>query len=140
MTKAAVLSGDETKMLKEFWEIAKDVQQFIGHNVMDFDLQFIYKRSIINGVRPTQWLSFARYRNNPIYDTMREWEKWSMGSSISLDMLAKILDLESSKSGGLDGSKVFDYYQKGKLSEIYDYCAADVKVTREIYKKMTFTD
>ena len=139
MEKAEVLSGEERKILEDFWEIAKDVQQFIGHNVMDFDLQFIYKRSVINGIRPTCWLNFARYRNNPIFDTMREWEKWNMSSSISLDMLAKILGLKSSKSGGLDGSKVYEYYQAGRLKEICDYCKADVEVTREIYQKMTFS-
>ncbi|MDZ7798418.1 MAG: ribonuclease H-like domain-containing protein [Patescibacteria group bacterium] len=140
MEKPAVLTGPEKEILTKFWQLSRGVQQFIGHNVMDFDLQFIYKRSIINRVRPSQWLNFARYRNNPIYDTMREWEKWNMSSSISLDMLAKILDLPSSKSGDLDGSKVYDFYKKGKLKEIYKYCQADVEVTRAIYKKMTFTD
>jgi len=135
MERAEVLVGNEKEILTKFWQIALGVQQFIGHNVMDFDLQFIYKRSIINRVKPSQWLSFARYRNSPIYDTMREWEKWNMYSVISLDMLAKILGLTSSKSEGLDGSKVYDYYKKGNLEEIYNYCKADVRVTREIYKK-----
>ncbi|MFH1366755.1 MAG: ribonuclease H-like domain-containing protein [Patescibacteria group bacterium] len=138
MSKAEVLVGEEKEILKKFWEMASNVSLFIGHNVMDFDLQFIYKRSIVNQIKPTLWLSFARYRNNPIYDTMKEWERWSMSSSISLDELAKILGFESSKSGGLDGSRVFEYYQKGKLKEIYKYCQADVEVTRKIYHKMNF--
>ena len=137
MEKAEVLTGDEPKILENFWQIAKDVSIFIGHNVMDFDLQFIYKRSIINRIKPTQWLSFARYRNNPIFDTMKEWERWSTNSSISLDELAKILGLESSKKG-IDGSRVFEFYQKGKLKEIYEYCQADVEVTRKIFQRMTF--
>ena len=140
MDKAEVLTGGEKDILAEFWRLAQGVELFIGHNIMDFDLQFIYKRSVINRVQPSLWLSFARYRNNPIFDTMKEWERWSMNSAISLDELAKILDLQSSKSTGLDGSRVFEYYQKGKQKEIYEYCKADVEVTRRIYHRMTFTE
>jgi hypothetical protein len=108
---------------------------------MDFDLRFIFKRSIVSGVKPNGKhlnLSFARYRNFPIFDTMREWEKWS-SSYIKLDTLAKILGCQSSKDGDIDGSNVYDFYKKKKFLEIYNYCKKDVKLTREIYNKMTFS-
>jgi len=134
-----ILTGPEEKMLEEFWRLAKNTDLFIGHNVMDFDLRFIYQRSIIHQVQPTRDLSFARYRNNPIYDTLREWQKWGGGNGYdSLDALAKALDLPSSKQG-IDGSQVYKFYQMGKLEEIYIYCKADVALTRKIYKKMTFS-
>ncbi len=138
-SKSQIIIGDEVKILKKFWDVAKDVDVFIGHNIMDFDLRFIYKRSVVNNVKPTKFLSFARYRNNPIFDTLYEWDKWVVRNTehTSLDKLAKALDIPSSK-GELDGSKVYDYYQNGKLKEIYDYCKADVEVTRQVYKRMTF--
>lgn len=132
------LTGDEKEILKKFWEMASDVNLFIGHNIFDFDMRFIYQRSAILGVRPTQDLSFARYRNNPIYDTMHEWSKWNMQDKIKLDKIAKAMGLTSSKDGDIDGSKVYEYYKKGKLQEIYDYCKRDVEVTREVYKKLIF--
>ncbi|MEI6144692.1 MAG: ribonuclease H-like domain-containing protein [Candidatus Berkelbacteria bacterium] len=131
------LSGSEAEMLEKFWQIAADADQFIGHNVMDFDLRFIYKRSIILGVKPTQQLSFARYRNNPIFDTMREWEKWG-GTGVSLHKLALALGLESSKQDGIDGSQVYDFFLAGKTEEICDYCKRDVEVTRKIYNRINF--
>lgn len=134
---ADCLTGSEKKMLEKFWDIARDASVFIGHNVMDFDMRFIYKRSIILGVRPTQDLSFARYRNNPIFDTMREWEKWG-SSGVSLHKLALSLGLESSKTGGIDGSQVYDYFLAGKTEEICDYCKRDVEVTRKIYNRINF--
>lgn len=135
-----ILTGTEDQMLKEFWQIAHNTDIFIGHNVMDFDLRFIYQRSIVNNVRPTRDLSFARYRNNPIFDTLREWQKWGGGGGLdSLDALAKAFDMPSSKQG-IDGSQVYSFYQKGKLEEIYKYCKADVDLTRKIYKRMTFLD
>lgn len=137
-----MIKGSESVILKEWWQVAGKADLFVGHNVMDFDLRFIYKRSIINKIKPAEKhlnLSFARYRNFPIYDTMREWEKWSQ-NYISLDTLAKALDLQTSKSSGIDGSKVFDHYLKGKYKQIYDYCMRDVELTRKIYKRMTFID
>src|SRR3989344_8398352 len=49
-----IISGDEADILREFWKIAKDQRKFIGFNLMDFDLRFIYQRSVIHGVVPTQ--------------------------------------------------------------------------------------
>jgi predicted PolB exonuclease-like 3'-5' exonuclease len=132
------LSGDEKEILKKFWEMADDADLFIGHNIFDFDMRFIYQRSAILGVKPTQDLSFARYRNNPIYDTMHEWSKWNMQDKIKLDKIAKAMGLVSSKDGGIDGSKVYEFYKKGKHQEIYDYCKKDVEVTRQVYKKLIF--
>ena len=137
--KAEVLTGEEADILARFWEIAKDVNIFIGHNIIDFDMRFIYKRSVIHGVRPSQWLSFARYRNNPMYDTMYEWEKWAFGAKITLDELAKIFNLETSKQG-IDGSQVYSYFQKGKVKDVYDYCKRDVELTQAIYNKMQFSN
>ena len=137
---AQILEGTEKEMLKSFWDIAKNANLFIGFNCMDFDLRFIYQRSIINGVMPTQNLIFARYRNNPIFDVMYEWSKWDTKSLVSLDTLAKALGLASSKDGGIEGKDVWKYYQAGKIKEICDYCKKDVEVTRQIYKKMVFAE
>jgi DNA polymerase elongation subunit (family B) len=74
------LSCDEAAMLTEFWGLLRGFSPrtdiVVGHNIFDFDLKFIYKRSVIFGVRPSVDLSFARYRNQPIFDTMHEWERW----------------------------------------------------------------
>lgn len=133
------LSGKEVNILREFWKLAQDTDVFIGHNVMDFDLRFIYQRSIILGMKPTKDLSFARYRSYPIFDTLREWQKWNMGSSgyDSLDALAQAMDIPSPKEG-IDGSQVYKFYQDGKTKEIYEYCKRDVETTRLVYKRIVF--
>ena len=133
------LSGDEKEILTKFWEIAKNSDLFIGHNVMDFDLKFIYKRSIILKVRPSRDLSFARYRNNPIFDTLHEWEKWS-GKGTSLHKLSIAMGFASPKEEGIDGSKVYDHFLAGKGDEIIEYCKRDVEATRRVYKRIIFED
>jgi len=133
-----ILTGKEDNLLRDFWNIAKNIDVFIGHNVMDFDLRFLYQRSVVHQVRPTKDLSFARYRSFPIYDTLREWQHWGSGGGLdSLDALAKALDLPTSKKG-IDGSQVYSFYQAGRLEEIYIYCKADVALNRKIYKRMIF--
>jgi DNA polymerase elongation subunit (family B) len=142
--RTRTLSVCERDMLVEFWDrmrgFSTNLDRVVGHNLFDFDLKFILKRSVILGVRPTVELSFARYRNQPIFDTMYEWERWSPGSRVKLDTLAKALGLRSSKEGGVDGGKVYDLFLKGEHEAIRDYCLADVTLTREIYRRMTFAE
>jgi hypothetical protein len=86
---------------------------------------------------PTRQLNFARYRSMPIYDTMREWEKWSMSNATSLDTLANIFNFKTSKDK-MCGSEVYGKYLKKQFDEIYEYCKKDVELTRKIYYKMNF--
>lgn len=127
---------DEAGMLQKFWELARDANLFIGHNVIDFDMRFIYQRSVVNKITPSQDLSFARYRNYPMFDTMKEWSKWSM-NNVGLEHLALALGIPSPKDE-IDGSQVYDYYKAGKIKEIAEYCKKDVETTRLVYKRIIF--
>lgn len=137
--KPESVSGDEREILVKFWEIAKDIDLFIGFNLLNFDLRFIYQRSVIHGVKPSIELSFSRFRNFPIYDVMQEWSKWDTRNNISLHKLAKALDIPSSKEGGIEGKDVAKAFEDGRIKEICDYCERDVEVTRQLYSKLTFS-
>jgi DNA polymerase elongation subunit (family B) len=133
---------DEARTLRSFWKLLRDFDPrrdlVIGHNVFDFDLPFLYKRSVVHRVRPTVEFSFARYRSQPIYDTMYEWDKWRWGRRrASLDTLARVLGLESSK-GEMDGSRVYDEFRAGRHERIARYCMRDVELVRGVYQRMTF--
>jgi predicted PolB exonuclease-like 3'-5' exonuclease len=132
------LQGEETEIINAFWKLAADCNLFVGHNILDFDLRFIYQRSIIHQIKPSRDLPFARFRNAPIYDTMQEWSKWGREHA-SLDTLSKALSIPSPKEC-LDGSKVYPYYRAGKLAEIVEYCKRDVDSTRQVYRRLTFTN
>jgi 3'-5' exonuclease len=136
-----ICDEDEKKVLENFWEAAKDVDLFVGFNIIEFDMKYLVQRSIIHGVKPQtkMRLSFAKYRSDPMYDVMHEWNQWSFGRGVGLDTLARALGFGSSKTN-MDGSEVATYYKKGKIKEICAYCNADVEVTRKIYKKMNFEE
>lgn len=133
---------DEARTLRGFWRQLEDFDErrdlIIGHNIFEFDLLFLYKRSIINRVKPSARLSFARYRSRPIFDTMKEWELWAWRPSIKLEELAEVLQLGITKMEGLDGSRIYDSFCEGCHQEIADYCLRDVEITREIYYRLTF--
>ena len=111
-------TNDERGLLVEFWEMLRGFRphtdRIVGHNIFEFDLKFIYKRSVIHGVRPTVEMSFARYRSRPVFDTMCEWERWSYRDKISLEKLARVLGIPSSKADGINGSRIFELYQSGE--------------------------
>jgi predicted PolB exonuclease-like 3'-5' exonuclease len=136
-SEVQVLEGDESQILKNFWQLAADCDLFVGHNILDFDLRFIYQRSIIHQIKPSRDLPFGRFRNAPIFDTMHEWSKWGREHA-SLDLLSKTLSLRSPKET-LDGSKVYPYYRAGKIADIIDYCRCDVDSVRQVYRRLTFT-
>jgi 3'-5' exonuclease len=134
----SVLGGDERDILHGFWKLASETSLFVGHNLLDFDLRFIYQRSIIHRIKPSRDIPFARFRNTPVFDTMHEWSKWGR-ERVSLDLIARAFGIPSPKES-LDGSKVYPYFRAGRLAEICDYCSRDVETVRQVYRRLTFAD
>ena len=136
--KVQSITGSEEEIIKKFWELAEKADLFVGYNLLDFDLRFIYQRSVILGIKPTREIPLKYYSNSPVYDVMWEWVKWKKPAT-SLHNLAKAMDIPSSKDGGIEGKDVAKAYADRKIKEIALYCERDVEVTRQIYKKLTFS-
>lgn len=131
-----VLCEREEDMLVKFWNLAKDAERFIGHCILEFDLPFIYRRSSVLKIEPSVWLTPAK-RDVMVHDTKLLWKWWNKGAHVrsSLEHLATYFGLPSPKAG-MSGKDVYDYYLRGRLDEILDYCKKDVDTTREIYKRL----
>lgn len=136
--KTESISGSESEIIKKFWEIAEKADLFIGYNLLDFDLRFIYQRSVILGIKPSKEINLRYYSNSPVYDLMWEWVKWKKPTT-KLHNLAKAMGIPSSKDGEIEGKDVAKAYMDGRIKEICQYCEKDVEVTRAIYKKLTFS-
>ena len=129
----------EKRALLDFLALMKDFDcdcdELVGHNIIGFDLPFIFQRCLVHGLQARPFVNLAEYNVRGVFDTMHRW--W-LGAKrfVSLDDVAWALGIESSKTADVEGSKVFDLYQAGKLDLIREYNLNDVRVTRQIYERM----
>lgn len=137
-------SDDEAAILRDFFTVVgahirlNNMRRptFIGHNILQFDMRFILQRAFINRVPVPLWFPRnARPWDDSINDTMLMWA--GQGGRISLANLCEALGVVSNNE--MDGSMVYDLYAQGKIEQIAEYCADDVRITRECWQLMTLT-
>jgi len=128
---------NEKELLRRFWARIGDLRPtlFITHNGLGFDIPFIKKRSIIHQIKPTMDINLARFRTEPVYDTMAIWSNWDTRGWVKLDVLARALNVET-KSGS--GAQVAEMWAEGQAEAIAEYCLHDTYVTYACYQQMTF--
>ena len=108
---------NEKQALQEFVNFMKDFDadcdELVGHNIIGFDLPFIFQRCLAHSIRCRPFVNLGEYNVRGVFDTMHRW--W-LGAKrhVSLDDIAWALGIESSKTAEVEGSKVFDLYQAGK--------------------------
>src|SRR2546422_1207661 len=130
---------EEAQALRDFLALISDFDlecdEIVGHNIIGFDLPFIYQRCLVNSIPARPPINLGEYNVRGAFDTMKAW--W-LGSRnrVGLDDIAWALGIESSKTSEVEGSKVFDLYQAGRLAEIREYNLKDVRVTRKVYERL----
>jgi DNA polymerase elongation subunit (family B) len=139
----SIYGDDETEILKQFIELTdkfckhKPKFEFAGHNIREFDIPFICRRMVINGLSLPTCLSF--YGAKPweicMTDTMQWWKFGDYKSYTSLHLLATVLGVPTSKDD-IDGSMVQHvYYNEKDLERIVKYCEKDVVVVARIIQR-----
>ncbi|MCS6873315.1 MAG: ribonuclease H-like domain-containing protein [Pyrinomonadaceae bacterium] len=138
---------DEKRTLEGFWNYLSNAKLnfefdlIVGHNLIEFDLPFIYQRSMVKGVKPT----YELLRNKPweqrhLFDTMKEWKMGVYGRNVSLEDLAFGFGVDCQKDAEVDGSKIYDLYLQDKHEEIREYCLKDIRCIREVYYRMNYLE
>ena len=130
---------EESQALNDFLRLMSDFDPecdlIVGHNIINFDLPFIFQRCLANNIVVKPFIDLSEFNVHGVYDTMRAW--WLGGRNrVALDDVAWALGIESSKTADVEGSRVFELYQAGKLAQIREYNLNDVRVTRKIYERM----
>jgi Predicted 3'-5' exonuclease related to the exonuclease domain of PolB len=137
---AAGNEHDEQEALNEFLSFMSsfdpETDEIVGHNIIGFDLPFIFQRCLVHGIAVQPFVDLSEYRVRGVFDTMQRWWLGDRRSRVSLDDIAWALGFESSKTADVEGSKVFDLYQAGKLAAIREYNLNDVRVTRKVYERL----
>lgn len=146
--------NNEAWLLNNFWTALK-VQtetltpgghmprlEWIGHNIIDFDLRFLKQRSIVNGIKPPFLVpADARHGGDWVFDTMKEWcGTYGSNRYVKQDELVEVLGIEVPDTivKEIDGSMVWDLFKAGEYETIAEYNRLDIFKVREIHKRMIF--
>lgn len=139
----AFSNDDEHLLLKSFKELLtskfdEGKIRFCAHNGKEFDYPYIARRMLVNDISLPACLQFHGKKPWEInhLDTMELWKFGDRKAFTSLELLAALFNIESSKSD-LDGSKVHEaYYKQQGLEKIAEYCMNDVVVTAQLFLKL----
>lgn len=104
--------------LPKLWRLLESADRIIGYNLFGFDYR------VLNEYYPGDLNKF------PTLDIMYEIEK-VIGFRVKLDDVAHA-SLGSGKSG--NGLQAIEFFRRGEIDKLREYCLQDVKVTKEVYE------
>lgn len=136
-----VFQGEEQQLLESFNNAMKlkvtTNQQalFGGFNIIGFDVPFIAKRMLVNGITPMNLLDTAELKpwDQRVCDLSAVWRGNSFYPD-SLQAVAVAMGLPSPKQG-LNGSEVTDAFYAGRIDDIVKYCVGDTLCAANLYRK-----
>lgn len=138
----AYFGHDENELLLEFKSMIEKMDpatlKLCAHNGKEFDYPYLCRRMLVNGVSLPATLNIMGKKPWDVLhlDTLEMWKFGDYKHYTSLDLLAAIFDIPTSKSD-IDGSQVNAvYYLDHDLSKIKDYCLRDVIVLAQLYLKL----
>ncbi|ACE05583.1 conserved hypothetical protein [Candidatus Amoebophilus asiaticus 5a2] len=139
----ALSSHNEKELLGQLRNILEEKYQqenirLCAHNGKEFDFPYLCRRMLVNGISLPTVLDCAGKKPWEVthLDTMEMWRFGDRKSFTSLDLLANLFGVNSSKTL-MDGSEVsYFYYVENDLTRIAKYCMQDVIVTSQIFLKL----
>ena len=133
---------DEGALLREFSGVLAKMDQaqirFCAHNGKEFDYPYLSRRLLVQGIPLPESLNLSGKKPWEIahLDTLEMWKFGDYKHYTSLDLLATLFDIPTSK-GDMDGSKVNEvYYREQDLKKIAEYCASDVVVVSQLFLRL----
>lgn len=135
--------GEEKQLLEEFNDLVKThfsnpAFVFCGHNIKEFDIPYMCRRMLINGINiPEKLQLFGRKPwEIPHLDTLELWKFGDYKHYTSLKLLTHVLNIPSPKED-IDGSEVRNvYYNEKNIERIAKYCERDVVAVAQIFLRI----
>ncbi|MDE2309544.1 MAG: 3'-5' exonuclease [Betaproteobacteria bacterium] len=140
------LGEEEGSIIQRFFDgIEKYTPQIVSWNGGGFDLPVLHYRGLIHGVqcarywdmgegdKDFKWNNYiSRYHTRHL-DLMDLLALYTGRANAPLDDLARLIGFPGKL--GMDGSKVWEAYQQGRLNEIRNYCETDVVNTWLVFAR-----
>jgi len=134
---------DEETLLKQFKRLLEDhyntpYHVLCGHNSKEFDIPYICRRMLINGLALPNILQISGKKPWEInhIDTMELWKFGDYKSYTSLSLLCHVMGIPTPKDdiSGADVARV--YYEENDLQRIMVYCEKDVVALIQLYLRL----
>lgn len=132
----ALLLNDFASLLTKFCS-TKD-HTVCGHNIKEFDIPYICRRMLINGIPLPEILNISGKKPWELLfiDTLELWKFGDYKNYTSLKLLTTIFGIPTPKDD-IDGSQVAKvYYQDHDIKRIAVYCQKDVVATAQVYLRL----
>lgn len=135
---------DEKKLLAEFADLIErrynniNRQYLCGHNIREFDIPYICRRMVINGLELPNALDITGkkpWETKHFLDTLTLWKFGDYKAYTSLKLLCGVFGIPTPKED-IDGSEVgTTYWDENDLERIEVYCRKDVLATARLLLK-----
>ncbi len=134
---------DEETLLKQFKKLLEDhyntsYHVICGHNSKEFDIPYICRRMLINGISLPSILNIAGKKPWEVnhLDTLELWKFGDYKAFTSLALLCHVFHIPTPKDdiSGADVARV--YYEEDALDRIRIYCEKDVVALIQLLLKM----
>ncbi|MFM7007360.1 MAG: 3'-5' exonuclease [Flavobacteriales bacterium] len=134
---------DEETLLKQFKRLLEDhynspYHVLCGHNSKEFDIPYICRRMLINGIALPNILQISGKKPWEInhIDTMELWKFGDYKSYTSLSLLCHVMHIPTPKDdiSGADVARV--YYEENDLQRIMVYCEKDVVALIQLFLRL----
>lgn len=136
-TDEKAVIGDFLALLGRF--MLTPYHNLCGHNIKEFDIPFVCRRAVINGLALPDCLQIAGKKPWEVHfiDTMDLWKFGDYKNFTSLKTLTALFGIPTPKDD-IDGSQVAEvYYKEHDLQRISVYCQKDVVATAQVYLRLT---
>jgi predicted PolB exonuclease-like 3'-5' exonuclease len=114
-----------------------------GHNIKEFDVPYICRRMIVNGLALPDALDLPGkkpWELEHLLDTMTLWKFGDYKAYTSLKLLCGLFEIPTPKDD-IDGSQVGKtYWNEGDVDRIEVYCKKDVVATARVLARMMLHD
>jgi DNA polymerase elongation subunit (family B) len=133
--KIEFLSGDESFLLKTFWEDVKRYDRIVTFNGRGFDCPFLMIRSAVLSIAPSRNLVPYRYDSGKHCDLLDQLTFYGATRKFNLDFYCKAFGIRSPKAEGITGADLAPLVERGDYRAIAEYCIGDVIATAELYRR-----
>lgn len=137
------VGDNEKEILSDFFDLIARFtnspnHSLAGHNIKEFDIPFICRRALINGLHLPDALQISGKKPWELnfIDTLELWKFGDFKHYTSLKTLTALFGIPTPKDD-IDGSEVARvYYVEHDLGRISTYCQKDVIATIQVYLRM----